>query len=107
MITLEVPSRDRSYQWLLQWITKNAQNTQHISVETHFEQQKTGRVLTYFNFVPSVGVHAFKYKGNWIRVERNREQVMDMNLGVPFETVTLTSLGSNKTFYVDMLEEGR
>lgn len=62
-VTLEVPSRDRSYQWLLQWITaRAARNTQHISVETTYTQAEDGgRVLTKFDFLPGPGVHMFWY----------------------------------------------
>lgn len=49
-----------------------------------------------------------RYKYNWIRVERNREQhTLDLHMGVPWETVTLTALGRNKQLYFDMLEEAR
>ncbi|KAF5277689.1 hypothetical protein FQR65_LT03669 [Abscondita terminalis] len=55
MITLEVPCRDKSYQWLLHWITtKGARQTQHLSVETSFEQKDTGLVKTRYDFIPSV-----------------------------------------------------
>lgn len=58
MITLEVPCRDKSYQWLLQWIThKGAKETQHLSVETSFEQKETGHIKTRYDFVPSIGTH--------------------------------------------------
>lgn len=61
MITLEVPCRDKSYLWLLQWMTeKAAQNTQHLSVETSYEEKDTGKVETKYDFVPSVGTHLFK-----------------------------------------------
>nr|CAD7266544.1 unnamed protein product [Timema shepardi] len=60
MITLEVPCRDKSYQWLLQWITeKGAKKTQHLSVETSFEQKDTGQVKTKYDFIPGVGTHFF------------------------------------------------
>src|SRR5262249_15054744 len=108
MVTLEVPCRDKSYQWLLQWITKNAQNTQHLSVETTFEQLETGKISTFFDFVPSVGRHYFQYRGRWIRVERSREQQqMDIHMGIPFETVTLTTIGTEKSIYQTILEEAR
>jgi BCS1 N terminal len=68
-VTLEVPSRDRSYQWLLQWITaRAARNTQHISVETTYTQEEDGgRVLTKFDFLPGPGVHIFRWgpRGRW------------------------------------------
>lgn len=108
MVTLEVPCRDKSYQWLLQWITKNAQNTQHLSVETTFEQLETGKISTFFDFVPSIGRHYFQYRGRWIRVERSREQQqMDIHMGIPFETVTLTTIGTDKSIYQTILEESR
>lgn len=61
MITLEVPCRDKSYQWLLHWITvRGARKTQHLSVETSFEQHDTGHIKTKYEFIPSVGTHFFK-----------------------------------------------
>ncbi|XP_063634742.1 mitochondrial chaperone BCS1 [Cydia splendana] len=109
MITLEVPCRDKSYQWLLQWITqKGAKQTQHLSVETSFLQKDTGQIKTKYDFIPSVGQHFFRYRGAWIKVDRTREQhTLDLHMGVPWETVVLTSFGSNKQLYYDILEEAR
>lgn len=109
MITLEVPCRDKSYQWLLQWMTvKGARQTQHLSVETTFEQKDTGHVKTNYAFIPSIGTHIMYYGGTWIKVERNREQhTLDLHMGVPWETVTLTAFGRNKNIYFRMLEEGK
>ena len=108
MMTLEVPSKDKSYQWLLQWITANAERAQHLSVETTYQQLETGKVNTKFHFVPSPGVHYFWYRGKLIKVERSREkQMVDLHSGSPWETVTLTSLGRDKTVFFEMLEEAR
>lgn len=109
MITLEVPCRDKSYQWLLQWITqKGARNTQHLSVETSFVQRDTGHVSTQYAFIPSIGTHIIWYRGNYIRVERTREnQTLDIQMGIPFETVQLTAFGRDKGMYFHMLEEAR
>ncbi|KAL6255177.1 mitochondrial chaperone BCS1 [Pogonomyrmex barbatus] len=109
MITLEVPCRDKSYQWLLQWIThKGARKTQHLSVETSFEQKETGHVKTKYDFIPSIGTHFFRYKGNWIKVERTREQqTLDLHMGVPWETVQLTAFGKDRSIYFNILEEAR
>lgn len=108
MITLEVPCRDKSYQWLLQWITKRgARNTQHLSVETSFEQKDTGHVRTKYEFIPSVGTHIMWYKNTWIKVDRTREQsTLDIQMGIPFETVQLTSFGRDRQLYFNILEEG-
>ncbi|CAG9110614.1 unnamed protein product [Plutella xylostella] len=109
MITLEVPCRDKSYQWLLQWMTNvGAKKTQHLSVETSFEQKDTGQIKTKYDFIPSVGQHFFSYKGTWIKVNRTREQqTLDLHMGIPWETVTLTAFGNNKQIYYDILEEAR
>lgn len=60
MTTLEVPCRDKAYQWLLQWTTEiGARKTQHLSVETKFHQLDSGKVSTHHDFIPSVGEHFF------------------------------------------------
>ena len=38
LTTLEITSRDKSYQWLLHWINAQGQRTQHLSVQTAFYQ---------------------------------------------------------------------
>ena len=60
LMTLEVPSKDKSYYWLLQWITVNARRAQHLSVETTFQQSESGKINTQFDFVPSPGNHYFR-----------------------------------------------
>ena len=108
MITLEVPSKDKSYQWMLHWITNRACKTQHLSVQTSYHQNETGKIKTTFDFAPSPGTHFFWYKKNWVKVERNREKGMvDLHSGAPWETVTLTSLGRNKEIFYDMLDEAK
>ncbi|XP_058987948.1 mitochondrial chaperone BCS1-like [Musca domestica] len=109
MITLEVPCRDKSYQWLLQWITAHAaRDTQHLSVETSFVQKETGKIKTKYDFIPSIGKHLMRYKGVWMQVERSREQqTLDLHMGVPWESVTITAFGRNKQLYFEMLEEAR
>ncbi|XP_042886966.1 mitochondrial chaperone BCS1-like isoform X1 [Penaeus japonicus] len=109
MTTLEVPCRDKSYSWLLQWIThKGARKTQHLSVETKFQQIETGKITTRHDFIPSVGEHFFWYRTTWIRVERIRsDQTLDLHMGVPFESVKLTALGKNRSLFVEILEEAR
>lgn len=103
MITMEVTSRDKSYQWLLQWITKYGTRTQHLSVDTEFQQSAAGQVKTRFHFVPSPGNHYFRYGSNWIMIERNR----DNKMVEVFETVTLTTLGRNRNLFINILNEAR
>ncbi|ESP02843.1 hypothetical protein LOTGIDRAFT_185574, partial [Lottia gigantea] len=108
MITLEVPSKDKSYHWLLNWISTHGTRTQHLSVETTFRQSSTGKINTKFDFIPSPGNHFFRYRNTWIKVERNRENKMiDINTGAPFETVTLTSFGKNRDLFFEILDHAR
>lgn len=108
MMTLEVPSKDKSYQWLLQWISTYGTRTQHLSVETTFTQTEVGRISTTFDFIPSPGTHFFRHKSTWIRVERTREkQMVDLHTGAPWESVTLTALGTNRNVYFEILDEAR
>ncbi|KAG9349428.1 hypothetical protein JZ751_027871 [Albula glossodonta] len=108
MITLEVPGRDKSYHWLLSWITKHARRTQHLSVETSYLQHESGRVHTQFDFHPSPGNHIIWYKRKWIRVERTREkQMVDLHTGTPWESVTFTALGRDRDVFFNILQEAR
>uniref|UniRef100_A0A4X1UJE2 Mitochondrial chaperone BCS1 n=1 Tax=Sus scrofa TaxID=9823 RepID=A0A4X1UJE2_PIG len=94
MITLEVPARDRSYAWLLSWLTRHSARTQHLSVETSYLQHESGR------WEPG--------RGKWIRVERSREmQMIDLQTGTPWESVTFTALGTDRKIFFNILEEAR
>ena len=107
MITLKVSSKDKSYHWLLMWISANAVHTQHLSAETSFQQLENGSVRTRFDFVPSPGIHFMRYGRTWIRVEWNREkQMVNFQTSTLWETVTLMALGRNRAIYFSILEEG-
>lgn len=104
MTTVEVTCKDKSYPWLLEWISsRGARETQHLSLDTTFVESESGKIDTRFGFKPSVGVHVMRYGGTWFRVERTREQRMME----PWETVELTTFGNKKGVVVRMLEEAR
>ncbi|KAK7065411.1 mitochondrial chaperone [Halocaridina rubra] len=109
MTTLEVPCRDKSYSWLLQWITlKGARKTQHLSVETKFQEIETGKIRTRYDFIPSVGEHFFWYGRTWLKVERAREQhTLDLQHGTPWENVTFTAFGKQRRLFQDIIAEAR
>lgn len=125
LISLEIPSRDRSYNWVLQWMSQQSAlgvnmgsvlgfggggfKTQHLSVQTTVQQYDTGRVDTRFDFMPSPGRHLLYYKGHIILVQRDREkQMVDLNSGTPWETVTLTALRrKGQTLFNDILEDAK
>lgn len=104
MTTVEVTCKDKSYGWVLGWMThRGARNTQHLSVDTKHEVHDSGKVATTYDFQPSVGTHFMQHKRAWIKVERTREQRM----GEPWETVMLTTFGKQKSLFVDILEDAR
>ncbi|XP_013884286.1 mitochondrial chaperone BCS1, partial [Austrofundulus limnaeus] len=103
MITLEVPSRDKSYTWLLSWITKHARHTQHLSVETSYQAHESGRVHTQFDFHPSPGNHIIWYGRKWIR----DKQIVDLHTGTPLESVTFTALGRDRQIFFNIQQEAR
>ncbi|ESO07531.1 hypothetical protein HELRODRAFT_75858 [Helobdella robusta] len=108
MTTLEVTSRDKSFYWLLQWLNSQGRRTQHLSVNTSFQQLGPGKIETHFFFVPGPGVHYIRYSKSWIQVERNREkQMTDFQTGVPFESVILTTFGKKQKLFEDILHNAR
>ena len=108
LMTLEVSSRDQSYNWLLNWIATRGMRSQHLSVDTKVTQSQTGKISTKFDFVPSPGTHFFKFRNTWIKVDRLREgKIVDMNTGKPFETVQLQAIGRNREIYFDILDDAR
>jgi chaperone BCS1 len=57
-VSLEVVSKDKSYDWILKWINLNLKKrAQHINVETFFQRNdKNQRISTSFSFTPSIGI---------------------------------------------------
>ena len=48
------------------------------------------------------------YKNRFIRVQRERENKMiNFDTGTPWETVTLSTIGTSRQLFVDMLQEAR
>lgn len=106
LATLEVTSKDRSYPWVLQWITARGSKTQHLSVETSFKPT-TGRAGNMrFDLVPGPGRHFIYFKGHFLFVERSREsQMLDMNSGKPWEKVEFTAVGRNTNIFNMILSD--
>eukprot|EP01094_Clydonella_sp_ATCC50884_P018287 TRINITY_DN3368_c0_g1_i1.p1 TRINITY_DN3368_c0_g1~~TRINITY_DN3368_c0_g1_i1.p1 ORF type:complete len:500 (+),score=75.91 TRINITY_DN3368_c0_g1_i1:187-1500(+) len=110
VVSMEVPSKDKSYPWMLRWLGEQGMRTQHVSVETSQQKGDSGRVHTTFGFVPSPGRHVFMHPGHIfpIVVERTREkQALDISSGVMWESVTLSTLGIRREIFRKILSEAR
>jgi mitochondrial chaperone BCS1 len=129
-VSLEIPSKDRSYQWMLQWLSKQDQTSsssssplsssrlvslfhslsrqQHLGVETTFSQSPSGVISTHFDFVPSPGEHTFWYRNRIIHYTRTRDKSMvDIQTGSPWETVTLRCFGRNRQLMLQLLTDAK
>jgi len=109
LMSLEIPSKDYAYQWVMQWlVAKGVHGSRHLGVETTYAKDSAGRQFASFDFVPSPGRHWVRYKGNFIRIERDREhRTMDMSTGSPWETLTLTTLSLRPTLFQELLQEAK
>ncbi len=107
LVTLEVTSKDRSYPWVLQWLSLHGgARTQHLSVETTFKPMLGNAANMTFDLVPGPGQHFLNYKGRFMLVQRIREQSMvDLNTGKPWEKVLFTSYGRSTVVFDEMLLE--
>lgn len=110
LVTLEIPSKDKSYLWFLQWMSQHApkRNVQHLAVETSYKQHDNGSITTTFGLVPGPGIHYFRWRGAWMKVERQRDgKMMDLSTGSPWETITVTTLSRDRHVFTQLLQEAQ
>ncbi|KAJ2555549.1 Complex III assembly protein translocase and chaperone [Coemansia sp. RSA 1933] len=132
LVSMEIPSHDKSYQWVLSWLSKRGTHTvqtaecskqtlpwmqrqvaravlpRHLAVQTTYKQHDNGSVSTNFSMVPGQGKHIFLYSGAFIQVDRQRNSKMiDLQTATPFETVTLTTLSRDRSVFSRILAEAR
>ncbi|KAI8902651.1 BCS1 N terminal-domain-containing protein [Globomyces pollinis-pini] len=123
LVSLEIPSKDRSYPWFLDWMAKQSKikpkdnsiinrmmnkKLHQLSVETIFTKEVNGSSTAHFTLVPGQGKHFFQYKDAWFQVERTRESKMiDITNGSPWETVMITTLSRDRDLFLEMLEEAK
>lgn len=151
LVSLEIPSKDRSYPWFLEWMAAQAQiararetggdaalltgpsasrmavtqpkpssrwrqilngnvplQSHQLAVETTYKQHDNGSTEALFTLVPGPGTHYFRYQGAWIQLKRERDsKLMDLHSGIPWETVTLTTLSRDRYLFPRLLKEAR
>ncbi|KAF2872128.1 26S protease regulatory subunit 8 [Massariosphaeria phaeospora] len=134
LVDLEINHKDEAYPWLLYWMTAfhraqlaGAQlptgsqvPTQRSLLSTlikrfnprlHHLQVRTTQPTNgpshaaHFTFVPGHGKHVLRYGGSFIFVDRQREKAFDMSTGIPFETITLTTLYAHRGIFERIFAE--
>lgn len=73
LVALEIPSKDRSYEWVLNWMAYQGQSQwakrmHQLSVETVLEQRRDGGVNAAFTLVAGPGIHWVRWRGTWLQV---------------------------------------
>ncbi|SCZ90454.1 BZ3500_MvSof-1268-A1-R1_Chr9g10839 [Microbotryum saponariae] len=132
LVSLEISSKDASYLWFLQWMSQQAAKqaslsqkplrrigwdldglasrlkSHELAVETKYEQRGDGSSSAEFSLVPGPGTHYFRYRKAWFQVKRERAtNMLDLNSGTPWETVTLTTLSRDRQLFSSLLTEAR
>ncbi|KAI0320726.1 mitochondrial chaperone BCS1 [Amylostereum chailletii] len=125
LVSLEINNKDRAYEWFLTWLSHQTtgaaatrpgfslrpsswMRSHQLSVETAFEQRKNGSSSVLFKLVAGPGVHWLQYRGAWMQVKREREtRSMQLMSGIPWETVTLTTLSRDRNLFPLLLSEAR
>ncbi|KAL7415178.1 BCS1 N terminal-domain-containing protein [Mrakia frigida] len=136
LVTLDIPSHDHSYPWFLEWMARNSAadvarsealaasgrggsifqriqamkelKSHELSVETLYKKHDNGSSEAYFSLIPGPGTHYFNYKGAWIQLKRTRSgSQLSLTTGVPWETLTLTTLSRDRDLFSQLLSEAR
>ncbi|EGD86857.1 hypothetical protein H112_05371 [Trichophyton rubrum D6] len=132
LVDVEISIKDDSYPWFLNWMTlyqrsqltnqaargqtqtsfmdsllnKLTPGMRHLSIQTEKIEHANGAMHTHFALIPGPGKHILRYKNAFIFVNRVREaKSRDLQTGRPWETVTLTTLYSQRHIFEDLFKE--
>lgn len=76
-----------------------------VSIQTQQVNLPNGTSHANFLLVAGPGKHILRYRNAFIQVRREREKMMDITTGKPFETVTLTTLYSHRAIFESLFAE--
>ena len=78
----------------------------HLAIHTEKVTHPNGSVQTQFALLPGPGRHVLRYKGAFLMVNRVREtKSLDFHSGRPWESITLTTLYSQRHVFEDLFIE--
>lgn len=90
--------------------------SRELAVDTQYDEGQTSNQIpgsgergqATFSLVPGPGTHWFRYRGVWMRLQRERNgKMVDLTTGAPWETVTLTTLAAYQHLFPQLLQEAR
>jgi chaperone BCS1 len=131
LVDVEITLKDEAYPWLLHWMAANQRaqmngtkpigkkekgiiaalvnkftpGLHHLQIQTSKVNRPDGATHTHFSLVPGPGRHILRYRNAFIAVNRQREKTLDLSAGIPFETVTLTTLYSYRHIFQELFTE--
>ncbi|EEH04120.1 mitochondrial chaperone BCS1 [Histoplasma capsulatum G186AR] len=130
LVEVEINIKDDSYGWFLHWMTlyqrsqlqkapaasksgfvdsllrRLTPGMRQLSIQTQKVEHPNGAMHTQFALIPGPGKHVLRYKNAFIFVNRVREaKSRDHQTGRPWETVTLTTLYSQRRIFEDLFKE--
>lgn len=133
LVDVEISVRDDSYPWFLYWMTLHERGKllgsatqplahaktgrfesilqrltpgmRHLAIETEKRELPNGAIHTNFVLIPGPGRHVIRYRNAWIWVNRQRESKQFSMDGKPWETVTLTTLYSQRHVFESLFKE--
>lgn len=78
----------------------------HLAIQTEKVTHPNGSVRTHFTLLPGPGRHVLRFKRTFLMVNRVREtKSMDLQSGRPWESITLTTLYSQRHIFEDLFLE--
>lgn len=127
LVDVEINNRDESYNWFLYWLKLHEQNRlaqtatsasftssllqrltpsmRQLSIETETVKLPNGAINAHFALVAGPGRHFLRYRNAFIAVNRQRETKQFSADGKPWETITLTTLYSQRHVFETMFRE--
>ncbi|KAK5046350.1 hypothetical protein LTR84_008494 [Exophiala bonariae] len=133
LVDVEISVRDDSYPWFLYWMTLHERGRllagrgqqlaqkqpgrfesllqrltpgmRHLAIETEKKELPNGAIHTNFVLIPGPGRHVIRYRNAWIWVNRQRESKQFSMDGKPWETITLTTLYSQRHVFESLFKE--
>ncbi|CAJ0568169.1 unnamed protein product, partial [Mesorhabditis spiculigera] len=108
VVSLQLNNEDPAYSWLLDFINRHShRSARMLSGHTSLQVGESGKAAVSIASLPGHGNHYFAYNYRWIHCERTREEqtVQIDGRRTPFETVTLTTLGTEPKFLLRMVED--